>query len=231
MFDTAVDVLVQLPEIFEEFDRISIAEWTPESTEQARDLKARCWKLDCQLQTWYCNFRTRTLKACPPQHLQSVLQAIGSAPPEDLPYILAEHGLAPMYALIQYWTACAILYTTMQLLYQSFPTTNERTVNNLASPRMDLKTLTLCLARCVKLFLQPDLGLAAALSVTLPVCCVFQALYYQRLTCAAQDTCPKCIEIQKTAHEIGPTAGGAWITSFLDNLFGQACLKSNCRNS
>ena len=228
MVDTTVDVLVQLPGILEEFDRINLAEWTPEITEQTKTLKTRCWKLDNQLQTWYCNFTTRTSTACPPEHLQKIVQEIGLAPPEDLPDILAEYGLAPMYALVQYWTACAILYSTMQVLYRMFPTTNLETARILGSPRMDLKTLTLCLARCVKQFLQPDLGLAAALSVTLPICCISQALYYQTLTHANQEVCPKYAEIQKTLEDIGTTAGGAWITCFLDNLFSQAVLKSSC---
>jgi len=228
MVDRTVDVLVQLPGILEEYDRIKITEWTPEITEQIRTLKRRCWKLDDELQNWYCNFTTQTSSACPPQHLQSIVQAISLPPPEDLPDILGEYGLVPVYALVQYWTACSILYCTMKFLYRTFPTTNPETASALSSPRMDIKTLTLCLARCVKQLLQPDLGLAAALSVTLPVCCISQALYFQNLAYANQALCPKYAEIQKTLEDIGTTAGGAWITCFLDNLFIQACIRAGC---
>jgi hypothetical protein len=228
MVDRIVDVLVQLPEIIEEYDRIRIMERTPEITEQIRTLKRRCWKLDTELQNWYCNFTTQTSSACPPQHLQSIVQAFSLAPPEDLLDILGRYGLAPMYVLVQYWTACAILYSMMQLFYQMVPTTNLETARALSSPRMDTKTLTLCLARCVKQFLQPDFGMAAALSITLPVCCILQALYYWKLTCANQAVCPKYAEVQKIMDDIGTTAGGAWITCFLDNLILHATTKAGC---
>ncbi|KAF2798109.1 hypothetical protein K505DRAFT_371984 [Melanomma pulvis-pyrius CBS 109.77] len=217
--DTITDILLQLSEVLEEFDTMSLAVLTPETNERAKKFKTKCWKLDERLQTWYCDFITRTSSALRPQDLQRVVDGIRAPPPEELPDMLAEYGLVPLFDMVQYWTACSILYSSILVFYRMFPSTNRETVKLLSSPRMDIKTTTLCIARSIKHFLRPDLGLAAAVSVTLPISCLSQTLYYQNLAYSNQHECPKFIEIQNTLEEIGTTAGGFWISSFVDDMF------------
>ncbi|KAF2001727.1 hypothetical protein P154DRAFT_619097 [Amniculicola lignicola CBS 123094] len=218
VIDTIIDVLVQFPESFEEFDNISATPLSLEMTHRAILLKERCWDLDRQLKSWYRDYITCVSGLLPREHVEYMLDGIAAAPQVDLPSILSNCGLAHLYSMSLYWGACILLYGMMQILYHKFQENPSIRTEILSSPRMDLRKYSLCIANTVKYFLNPRAGLAAALGITFSVSCISQSIPGANLVSPVACHDSEWKEIAALIEGIHSTAGCAWTNSFITHL-------------
>ncbi|KAF2712901.1 hypothetical protein K504DRAFT_497737 [Pleomassaria siparia CBS 279.74] len=216
--DNITDILLQLATTLEEFDILVVSEQSPQTKSRVDLFKAGCWKLDEQLQAWYRD----SLSAFTTSYAHDTSsEDIDTAAREKIPDILARYGLAALFAMVQYWAARVILSSSMHVFYRMFPSSHVEIAGELLSPRMDIKMNSLSIGRSIKHFVKPNLGLAATLSIILPISCITQMVYLQNLAYSHQEHCPMFREIQSVLQDVSDATGGVWTSPSFDAMFRQ----------
>lgn len=214
--DTVNDVFIFIPEILEEFDFLAKLERSHEVLALASLLREKCWSLDAQLQQWLGGTTLCFNSFLGPE--QAIDFSIDTDSTEDLPSRLIRHGLAPLFTMTLYWSACLTLYGSMQEIFTMFPPERSSETETLYSQRMDPTYYCVNIARSVPYFLHEATGLASAMGIAFPLGCLAQYLRHQMLTASASPAKQKLEEIEHALEEVSMTPTGAWITSFLSDL-------------
>ncbi|KAF2261723.1 hypothetical protein CC78DRAFT_499687, partial [Lojkania enalia] len=121
LVDSICDLLVALPGIVEEFDKLISARSSLNIDNRAEKLKQRCWALDERLQCWYRTLIVRFSSLLTAEESNHVLSGIGGPPQKELLDILMRYDTEPLLALALYWPCCLILYGMVPVLYRKFP--------------------------------------------------------------------------------------------------------------
>lgn len=213
------DIFVTLPEVLEEFDLLIFLPWTAETFHSARLLKEKCCKIEKQLYQWYKNYTDLLAVLLEPEDLRYVRNSRDTAQVELLPDILIKYGIAPLYAMTLYWSACLTLYGMIPVLFKLFPPDEPSETDQLRPMRMDTKKYCLCIARSVGHFLHQDAGLVTAMRIAFPIGCVAQIMH-QRIILYPDRPCDKDMEeVHAMLMDINNTVGGVWISDFLADMY------------
>ncbi|KAL1600537.1 hypothetical protein SLS60_006923 [Paraconiothyrium brasiliense] len=179
--DFAVDVLVKLPDVLEEWDLLSTRGITDETLQRAKVLKEHCSSLETELQVWYSNFVTSFEKAYP-HNAEFIRKGLNDLTQQaNIPDILASLDLHHLHAMTIYWTSCTILHATIDLVKYSFPAVaNNSTREPSATGGTVLKYL-ICLARSANYFLKSELGLLGTMSMRYTGTCLVRTLHAHQI--------------------------------------------------
>ncbi|CAH0036422.1 unnamed protein product [Clonostachys rhizophaga] len=103
--DSLLDIMIELPGIYEEVDSISACKDRNSQQDRRRQLRARCWSLSNDLQSWEAVSGRATLKFA-----ESVLEAgnqVHSHP-------LSPDDLSKGILVLIYWAVCIMLYDVLK---------------------------------------------------------------------------------------------------------------------
>lgn len=189
-----MDTLLQIPAILEEWDSINSQSQVPKTSQRPEKLAARCLKTWNQLRTWYIKF-ILTSEAWHPSCTEAVRRGLDNpAHQVDLPDILAQVGLPQLHAMSIYWTSCAILHTTIDLLHHKFPRIACMPDAEHRAARSDILKFLICIALCAKYFLKPGCGLITTLSLSHAITCLIRTL-------VDHQSCHPCVD-QSDVNEL-----------------------------
>jgi hypothetical protein len=161
--DTAMDILVKLPGVLEEWDLLSSRKSTDKLLLKVRVLTKHCLDIDHELRTWHNNF----VSLLSPDDAEVLLQGISSpAQQAGIPDVLARIGLHQLHAMMLYWTACTILHAIIDLIYNAFPAAIDIGSEGASILGANILKYLICLAHSAKYFLTHDLGLLGTLSIS-----------------------------------------------------------------
>ena len=201
--DTAMDVLVKLPGVLEEWDLISTRQPNNETLCRAKVFKRYCLEIDSELRSWYSNFVSLFGHEYPYDAAVLIRGMNCPAQQADIPEILARIGLHHLHAMTIYWTSCTILHATIDLVNNMFPaaTDIDREIPGTAGTSI-LKYLIL-LGHSAKYFLRSELGLLGTLSISHTTTCLVRTLH------AHQSCSPKIdpIDLEQLKHVMGVMRG------------------------
>jgi hypothetical protein len=161
--DTVMDILAQIPGVFEGFEVVMLQECVPETDERASRVRARLWELEAELTVWYEEYISLYRSHFPADPVGMELLVAGRHNPviqTRLPEHLIQHGVAPLYAMTMFWACCTIVYDKMLQLDESFPPGPQEGLLPEAS-KLDLLKYCICLSRSTRLLSEPDAGLAS----------------------------------------------------------------------
>lgn len=210
--DTAMDVLVQIPGILEEWDNISAQTESSETSKRLDLFVTHCLNLNHELQMWYDYF----IVVCAerdPSCAESLRKGLDNpAHQVHLPEILAQAGLHRLYAMTIYWTSCTILRATMDLLNYKYSATLYPRLAEHQTANSDILKYCICITRSAKYFLRPDFGLFTTLSLSHAVTCLVRTLAGHHSCYPNIDT--NDVEELKRLMKLVQGSGGfdAWIT-------------------
>jgi hypothetical protein len=211
-FDTALDIMVKVPAILEEFETVMCGDSVPETKERGRKLKERLWKLHTELLLWYDNF-ILLYGSTFVDHEGFELLIAGQGNPArqvDLPGVLAQHGVAPLYAMTMFWTGCAVVYEKTIQVEESFPGTSTRAPLSETS-RLDLLKYCICLSRSTRLLQEPGAGLASSTLFTgTAVACVISNYVTNNKETETEGVREDMAELERGLEDIMARADSMW---------------------
>ena len=210
--DMAMDVLVQIPGVLEEWETISAR---PENSEDHAKLDlfvTHCSNINRELRAWYgqfiiiCEERDPSCTEALRRGLDNPAQQV------HLPDILAQAGLHRLYAMTIYWTSCAILRATMDLVFHKYSETLFPRLGEHQAANSDILKYCICIALSAKYFLKPDFGLFTTLSLSHAGTCLVRMLADHRNCYPNVDT--NDVEELKRLMDLVQGSGGfdAWVT-------------------
>jgi len=163
-FDTALDITAKIPAMLEEFETLMCQDFVPETEERARRLKERLWQMEDELTLWYENFiRLYDISFADPEGLELLIAGRGDpARQVDLPEVLIQQGVAPLYAMTMFWTCCAVIYEKMLQMHETFPPSKPKETPLPETSRLSLLKYCICLSRSTRLLSEPGAGLSSS---------------------------------------------------------------------
>jgi hypothetical protein len=191
--------MAHIPAILEAWDSLKLVSTSHDMSKQATTLKRQCYILEMSFLDWHNVLSTscRSFRRAEADVLRSYLERLA---PEELPDILALHGVWYLLIWMVHWAGRIILYSTASLIYLRFPPNpTERTFSTSAS----MGSYCLAIARSVKHFLGPNPGgLIPEMVMRIPVSVVQKTLRNEAL----RDTCdPKVAEAEHILQTVGET--------------------------
>lgn len=150
--DTLLDILVEVPGVFEDIDKCEELGDHEMKHEEYRRLVATCLSLHTELQSWY--------DALPPEQRYVDTQGLGL---EDQEVI---EELPEMYTMLLYWATCLYLYNAIRVHSHRRPASVPPFLPEAAT---DLGQYVSNMSRLLPFFFNPDAGKANLLLAAFPL--------------------------------------------------------------
>lgn len=164
--DTIMDILVKIPGVLAEWDRLNVQGATENVINKAKAFRSDCLEIDSELRTWYSNFAA-SLHHKHPLEANIMLKGI-SCPKQQsaIPDILADIGIQHLQAMTIYWTSCTILHAIIDLVKNILTAYPGIRSGESDAQGANIPKYLICLGYSARYFLKSELGLLGTLSIS-----------------------------------------------------------------
>lgn len=210
--DKAMDVLVKIPGVLEEWDVISTQSQISGVHQRAQILAMQCASMDIELRAFYENF-IALLEHTDPACAELLRKGLNDpANQSEIPDVLAGIGLHRLYAMTIYWTSCMIVYAITDLVRLKFSTYLDQQTNSVPFANENILKYCIYIARSARYFLNPDLGLFTTLSLSHAGTCLARTLFEHK-SCFPHTNLDDARELRRLMDVVEGLGGfNAWTT-------------------